>query len=179
MPSVHSDQLRLDLYLMETKAQIVSTKPRMELQEEESFETDFLGASVEECGDFLRINRHSYKWWTSGLLFVVDERSAQDHTVVLAKYAHSDTAIDGGCYGQLPPEENRWYTWRLRVPHLQSAIEVLGFGNLHTAWSVYFGNRDYLTDQDGIFDGAEAEHAIAQPEVTQGLRPYRRASYSL
>ncbi|KAI1264705.1 hypothetical protein F5Y18DRAFT_77182 [Xylariaceae sp. FL1019] len=128
---------------------------RDNLDEGEEFHTDFIGASVEECGAWLLDRQAENKSLDQNCMVIADARSAQDETVTFWKYVPDYQAPEMG-KGR---ETNRWYPFR--VPYLKvfdvfvdTAVE---YTNPLDTYGVYFWRKDELTDKDGIFDVDKAQ----------------------
>ena len=133
---------------------------REQLQEDETFETDFIGATPEECqrwaDEWSRHDRSTY----GRILAIVDARSAKDGTILMQNYVQPPAGtgyfIFGG-YGILPPETNVWYDFRVDYYQAGKVVDALHYVAPDVTWPFWYGNKERFTDEDGVFDVQECD----------------------
>lgn len=119
----------------------------------ETFETDFIGASVKDCGSWALQQQDKNSMVEKDVIAIVDDRSTKDQTIIMAIYLRS------GVQKVLREDQkaNAWYGFR--VPYLKSR-EILTlipeYGNPGELYGVYFWRKEELTDEHGIFDTDKA-----------------------
>ena len=137
------------------------------LKEGEAFETDFIGASKQDCQKWALENDKS-KNIVNGLIAILDARSAKDRTLVIQFYNDpKGPKLECGDFGILPKELGLWYEFRIdykKVPDVIASFEV---GDYDQVYPVYFGRKEELTDEHGVFDVAKAEVLMQQPYIDQ------------
>ncbi|QIX02299.1 hypothetical protein AMS68_007816 [Peltaster fructicola] len=137
-----------------------SERFRMALEENDSFDTDFIGATPEDCQAWaLERQRHDNKV-DQDLIAIVDARSAKDGTLLVQKYytlPEDCDALTFGGYGALPPERNVWYDFRVDHRYAGKVIAALTEVSPEVAYPIYYGNKDRFTNSDGVFDVQEAD----------------------
>lgn len=140
---------------------------RDRLAEGETFATDFLGASVEECGAFQLEQQRRNKKMEADSMVLLDARSGQDETVLFGYYVRSGDA-------DLLPKDKRgatWYTFRIpytKVFAMRSAMPP--YGDADETWGVYYHRKEELTDEHGVFDFDKAEELVCEGEgFVEGL----------
>lgn len=139
---------------------------KMELGKEEVFQTEFIGASVEEC----RAWTHQYQSgpWNlePDLFFIMDERSAKDETLSVQYYNRGpglpwreDGLLpeDGGpplaVDEILPQHADTWYTFRIRPDHFnQACADLSGITAPDAVLPFWFKRTAEFTTEDGVFD---------------------------
>ena len=129
-------------------------------QEDEIFETDFIGASPEDCQQWAQ------EWSTHDrstygcILAIIDARSPKDGTILMQKYVQPPAGtkyfVFGG-YGILPPETNVWYDFRVDYHQTGKVEAALLFVAPNVTWPFWYGNKERFTDEDGVFDVQECD----------------------
>ena len=131
---------------------------KRELGEDETFETDFIGATEDDCTKWLLDNQYQVKFIQHDILVIADARSARDDTVLIKAFMHHNFDFDD--FGLLPPTANTWNDFRV---HYSGAVEVvvcLGYVSPDCVYPVYFGRKEELTDENGVFDVARSKRII-------------------
>lgn len=134
---------------------------------EEVFDTDFVGASVEECRTWAR--RYQDQFGSAierDLFFIMDERSAKDQTLSLQYYNRGEGIPNryeglhpeegGPPYREdelLPQKAGTWYTFRIRPKDFnQATADLLMLTASDAGLEYWFARAAGFTTEDGIFD---------------------------
>ncbi|KAI0101369.1 hypothetical protein GGR51DRAFT_530498 [Nemania sp. FL0031] len=134
---------------------------RDSLQENETFERDFIGASVDECGAWTLDQANKRNTLHHNIMVVLDARSAEDQTVTLWFYPFEPEAPFLG-RDQKP---NTWYPFRVRYSNVgRLAVQFTDTGNPSETYSVLFRRKGELTCDNGIFDLDRAIELILNGE---------------
>lgn len=143
-------------------------KLKRELAEDEQIQTDSIGASEEDCQVWaLRRQEHDGSL-LGNLIGIVDSRTVSDGTILVQDFQpNDDVTMPFGKYGRLPPKPGHWVSFRIehsKAFDLASAVKMV---SPDITWPVYYGNKERLTDDQGVFDVDEAERLIRvhDPEV--------------
>jgi hypothetical protein len=132
------------------------------LGENETFGTDFIGASEEVCQQFVKQNYRNFI--TSSQLAIADARTAEDGTILIQVYqaedpsCNEDLVLPWPGFGILPPRdrENTWWSYRVNLEHAPQALLDLGEFGILEAELPYYGYKDRLTDERGVFNVTKA-----------------------
>lgn len=136
---------------------------RIELKDNETFNTEFIGASVQECQKWAREKQFKVNFIEQDIIAIADARSAKDATLLIQYY---DEELDGdepllfGELGELPREHNKWYDYRVDYRKAPTVISELNDGPIDGVYPVYFGRKEELTDEHGVFNVARAERLV-------------------
>ncbi|KAF2095296.1 hypothetical protein NA57DRAFT_79785 [Rhizodiscina lignyota] len=154
-------------YFNLAESRVCPTK-RTGLKDDEPLETEFIGASKEECQQFSleKARPPQVNFIEYDIIAVVDARSAKDDTLLLQYYAQQldppyEDPIEYEKFGPLPPKLNVWYDFRIDYKDAFTVIASLTEGPFETMHPTYFGLKDELTDERGIFNVAEAEFLLS------------------
>lgn len=139
---------------------------RTGLQDGESFESDFINASKEECQDWALdkwLQPVKFNFIEPSIIAIADERSAQDGTLLMSFYfgedAPDEPPMEFNGYGRLPPKGNTWYDFRIHHKAAQLFHASLLFTEPDIFFPNYFGRPEKFTDETGVFDVLKAwEH---------------------
>jgi len=136
---------------------------KQNLGENETFETDFIGASEEACQQLVRENQRGLIAFDQ--LAIADARTAKDGTILIQNYQEmpsecydEDMNIGFPLFGILPPRDknNTWWSYRVDFKDAPDALLDLGeFGILEAALP-YYGYKDRLTDERSVFNVVKA-----------------------
>ncbi|KAF2152771.1 hypothetical protein K461DRAFT_279018 [Myriangium duriaei CBS 260.36] len=142
------------------------------LKDSENFETEFIGASEQECQQWALEKQSECRGVESDIICIADARSADDGTVMMQRYARYQSHWDFGKHGKLlPPEVDIWYTFRVAYKKADLIFSSLKFGSEDCVFPVYYGARlkDRLVDERGVFDADEAERlqSSGDPKITE------------
>lgn len=138
---------------------------RFELKNTEAFQTDFFGASEEDCQSWALQQMERFNFIEQDIIAILDKHSVTDGSLLIKYYRRSPGFQLPGFDALLPPEKGRWYTFRVLYPQSSRVHADL----IHTAPDVtypfYFGRKDELTDKNGIFDVDKAVKLSIGEEV--------------
>ncbi|KAF2122575.1 hypothetical protein BDV96DRAFT_639153 [Lophiotrema nucula] len=140
------------------------------LKDGQSFTSDFIGASEEDCQQWLLENQyhpaagqHLHNFLNQDFLFIGDERSARDDTLLVKVYKRE--GIDFRTMGLLPPIPNTWHTFRVDYKDAVDIMVHLTEGEPSMAYPTYFlQHGDQMVDKNGIFDVSRANRIISGEE---------------
>jgi hypothetical protein len=148
------------------------------LGDTESFNSEFIGASVEECRNWLlEYQTPKRNWFYDGLLFIADERSAKDETL-LATYNSQNPILFEVDNITLPQKAHTWYNFRIHYKDAGEMFVDLYFRPPDDVLPTYFLRTEELTDEHGIFRMDKARGYItgelgeAWPESSIEARKY-------
>ncbi|KAI2623908.1 hypothetical protein GGS26DRAFT_213869 [Hypomontagnella submonticulosa] len=157
IPEVLAVELSRDIELFAlAESRTVEGDFKTELRDGESFTTDFIGASEEDCQTWALEQMKHHKSVESQLIAIADERLASDQTIIM-QYYNEGPELEFPPYGTLPPENNKWYSFRIKYKDAFAFDAALSFGAFDVVFPTYFGRKDVLTDEQGIFDVQRAE----------------------
>jgi hypothetical protein len=146
-------------YLVESKVCPDSSKGfKCQLQDGEPFESEFIGASQEECQNWAKRNWDDVNFIQENIIAIADERSARDGTLLLSYYCstaeHAQLEFEG--WGFLPPRSDTWYDFRIEPRGSDDLHTDLFFAPIETAYPTYFGRPEKFTNDAGVFDVSKA-----------------------
>src|SRR5205814_9191488 len=72
------------------------------LGDNETFETDFIGASEEDCQQWVQENAPQVKFIVPDLIAIADARSAKDGTILIQVYQHEAPPDEEELEGDVP-----------------------------------------------------------------------------
>jgi hypothetical protein len=133
------------------------------LEVNEPFETDFIGASEEDCQKWAHENGYRVNFIVPHLIGIADARSAKDGTILIQVHQHdvSPGEEDPGfpLFGILPPpdKKNTWWSYRVNFKDAPEALLDLGECGIIEAALPYYGYKDRLTDEYGVFNVEKAK----------------------
>lgn len=142
-------------------------KFKRELADNEKFENDFVGASEQDCQKWALEQQSRNKSFEHNILAIVDQRGVTDETLHLQIYNEGE-GLDMADFGPLPREANTWYCFRVSYKEVETVHSVLYYGPTE-AWPVYYGCKDELTDEQGIFQVAKAQKLLLDTETWLSL----------
>ncbi|KAL9623210.1 MAG: hypothetical protein Q9160_002525 [Pyrenula sp. 1 TL-2023] len=139
---------------------------KLELKENEAFETDFIGASQQDCQQWAIEQQNRYKFIEQNIIGIVDARSAKDGTILMSHFFEKiDPPFEFEGYGPLPEENDIWYDYRIPRERAADVNSALMFVAPDCTWPAYFGLKEQLTDEHGVFDVARAERLAIREEA--------------
>lgn len=136
----------------------------MELKHDETFETDFIGASEQDCQKWALEKQFQVNFIEQEIIAIADARSARDDTLLMQFYArelgHPEGPLEFPEFGVLPREHNTWYDFRIDYKGAAWVHAHLNFGPIDTVYPTYFGRKEELTDERGVFNVAKAKRLV-------------------
>ena len=126
------------------------------LAENEGFETDFIGASEQDCRKWALKRQSEDIWVEKDIIAIADKQSASDDTLSI-QYYNSSPGIELQPDGLLPREQDKWYDYRVIYKEAFTVYAALTNGSPGIVYPIYFGRKDELTDERGIFNIAKAD----------------------
>ncbi|RWA13383.1 hypothetical protein EKO27_g1724 [Xylaria grammica] len=125
-------------YLVESRAgpQDGARPFKKELAEGEILETDFIGVSESDC-----------QTWA---LDMQDRHNFIEQDLI-------GPGVEIGDEGIFPKDTGKWYDFRINYRDADLLTSSLSFGAFDVVYPVYFGRKEELTDERGIFDVSRAE----------------------
>jgi hypothetical protein len=138
---------------------------KTELKYDETFETDFIGASEQDCQKWALEKQFQVNFIEQDTIAIADARSARDDTLLIQSYAREldppEPALEFGEFGVLPREHNTWYDFRIDYKGADwVVIHLTKNGPLDSIYPTYFGRKEELTDERGIFNVAKAKRLV-------------------
>ncbi|KAI0169912.1 hypothetical protein GGR52DRAFT_487737 [Hypoxylon sp. FL1284] len=133
------------------------------LRDADTFESDFIGTSEQDCQVWAMEMQRRYNFIEQDIIGIVDARSALDGTLLVQSYSH-EPGLEIGEEGILPKENNTWHSFRIEPQHAPMVYSSLQYGALEVVYPVYFGRKQELTDERGVFDVARAERICCGEE---------------
>ncbi|PMD31073.1 hypothetical protein L207DRAFT_573147 [Hyaloscypha variabilis F] len=134
-----------------------------ELQDVEAFSSEFIGASVQECQNWALQNWFQVNFIEQDFIAIADARSAVDNTLVVQFYGRAldpEDPVEFEGFGVLPHESDTWVEWRIEPRWACWVFSDLTHGALEMSYPVYLGLKEELTDENGVFDAAEAQRLV-------------------
>ncbi|KAF4631517.1 hypothetical protein G7Y89_g6618 [Cudoniella acicularis] len=147
-------------YLVETHTCPSRSKEfKQELEDDETFETEFIGASEQDCQKWALEKQYQVNFIEQNIIAIADARSARDSTISIQSY-NDGTPLEFGRYGVLPREHDTWYDFRIDHKKATEVFISLQEGDQEIVYPVYFGHKEELTDEHGVFDVDKAERFV-------------------
>lgn len=129
------------------------------LQKGETFESDFIGASLEDCQKWALEKQYQVNFIEDDIIVVVDARSAQDKTVWVSHYEPNNDLspwVFAG-FGALPREFDTWYNYRVEFSYAHYFPVAFNYSIPEVVYPAFFGRKEDFTDEQGVFDFAAAQ----------------------
>ena len=143
-------------YLVESyKGPSDGQKFKQVLADDETFETDFIGASAQDCRKWAVEKQYQNKMIEKDIIAIADEQSTRDDTLSIQFYSRGP-GIELEGHGILPQAQKKWYDFRVIYKEADTVYIALLFGAPDIVYPVYFERKDELTDERGIFNIARA-----------------------
>jgi hypothetical protein len=137
---------------------------KLELKDDETFETDFIGASEQDCQKWAQEKQFQVNFIEQDIIAIADARSARDDTLLMQYYARELDSPEGPLefeeFGVLPREHNTWYDFRIDYKGAATVYVDLTHGPIDTVYPTYFGRKEELTDERGAFNVAKARRLV-------------------
>ena len=116
---------------------------KLELKDDETFETDFIGASEQDCQKWALEKQFQVNFIEQDIIAIADARSVRDDTLSIQYYAreldHPEPALEFGEFGVLPRERNTWYDFRIDYKGAAWVYIDLINGPIDSVYPAYFG----------------------------------------
>lgn len=160
--SADDDGVRI-FYLVESRAgpHNDDAKFRQELKDGDTFETDFLGATKQDCQQWALEQQSQHNFIEQDIVAIVDARSVRDATILMSHFnTNIDEPLEFGRYGPLPRDFDTWYDFRVDYERAADVSTAINYGPIDSVYPVYFGLKEELTDERGVFDVAKAEPLV-------------------
>jgi hypothetical protein len=133
---------------------------RKELKDDETFESEFIGASEEECQKWALEKQFQVKFLDQDIIAIADARSAKDDTLLIQYYARDmdppEPYLEFPGFGVLPKKRNIWYDYRIDYKDAAQVHASLQHVSPDCSYPTYFGRKEQLTDEHGVFNVAKA-----------------------
>lgn len=133
---------------------------KRELHENEPFESEFIGASTQECQDWAREKQSQTNFIEPDIIAVADACTARDNTILMCYYEEEDdpeeSPLEFPRFGALPQRLNTWYHFRINYEAAALFFVDLVYCPPDMAYPVFFGRKEELTDDNGVFDAEKA-----------------------
>jgi hypothetical protein len=68
--------------------------------------------------------------------------------------------IDFPGFGILPPKRNTWYDFGINYKRAPLVLIHLCYGPIDSVYPTYFGRKEELTDEHGVFDVAKVDRLV-------------------
>lgn len=143
------------------------TQPyRRALADNETIRSDFIGASTHQCQQWALEKQKPDRTAEKNLIAIADERSSCDDTLLMQYYAQYS-----GPFGErdelIPSETDKWYDFRVHYNEADAILVALKFGAPDINYPQFFGRKEELTDENGIFNTVKAMEPIGGIEAFQ------------
>ncbi|PLN86859.1 hypothetical protein BDW42DRAFT_157854 [Aspergillus taichungensis] len=133
---------------------------KRELQQNEPFESEFIGAATEECQEWAREKQSQTNFVEPDIIAVADARTARDNTILMCYYEEEDnpeeSPLEFPGFGALPQRLNTWYHFRIDYETAALFFVNLVYCPPDMAYPAFFGRKEELTDDNGVFDAEKA-----------------------
>jgi hypothetical protein len=84
---------------------------KMELRDDETFQTEFIGATEQECQNWELEHQFQHNFIEQDIIAIAEARSATDNTVLVQFYSRElepPEPLEFGVYGVFPHEHSIW-----------------------------------------------------------------------
>ncbi|KAH8702319.1 hypothetical protein BGW36DRAFT_356445 [Talaromyces proteolyticus] len=142
---------------------------RQEIQDNNTFESEFIGASAQDCQKWALNNQYRVNFVEHDIITMADSCNATDNTLSIQFYSRLDPPLEFEGFGALPREVKTWHDFRVDYKDARTVYTSLYFGPFGAVYPAYFGRKEEFTDEHGIFDVAKAERALLShgPDTVQ------------
>jgi len=145
------------------------------LGDDETFVTEFIGASEEDCQQWVQENARNFI--VPDLIAIADARTAKDGTILIQPYQHEvppeleDLDMAWPSFGKLPPRDksNTWWGFRIEIKDAPEALLDLGEFGIIEADLPYYGYKNRLTDERGVFNVVKARRITLSNEDAEAI----------
>jgi len=147
---------------------------KVELKDNETFETDFISASEQDCQKWTLEKQFQVNFIEQNIIAIADARSTRDGTLLIQFYDEeldNSEPLEFGEFGELPREHNKWYDFRVDYKGASLVTVDLTNGPIDYVYPVYFGRKEELTDKHGVFNVAKADRLVRgqDPDTPEAL----------
>lgn len=132
---------------------------KTELVNDEAFKTEFVGASEQDCQNWALEKQRETLFIEPNIIAIANARTAKNGTILMQWY-HQGEGEDIPPYGILPPKSNTWYDFRIDPENAEKVVSCLNFTEPDVVYPSYFGRKEELTDENGVFDPVKADRII-------------------
>ncbi|KAI2615877.1 hypothetical protein GGR54DRAFT_253567 [Hypoxylon sp. NC1633] len=145
-------------FLVQTRDVRVHEDPRdssmfkFELKDGETFESEFISASEEDCQTWALQQMERFNFIEKSIIAILDKRSVTDESLLVKYYRRGPGFEFPGIDGLLPPEEDKWYAFRVPYQKASKLHADLMYTAPDVTYPTYFGRKEELTDENGVFD---------------------------
>lgn len=127
---------------------------RRTIADNETIQSDFIGASAQDCQKWTLEKQFQDLAVEQDIFVIANERSTRDDTVLVQVYPR--TAWDFGGPERVPKESNKRYDFRVHHTEARTVNVAMHYVNPDICYPVFFGRKEEMTDEHGIFDAAKA-----------------------
>jgi hypothetical protein len=131
---------------------------KRKLADNEDFENEFAGASVEDCQKWLLKYQETALFIEPNMIGIADARTAEDGTILVTWYYEIE-GCDCPPYGVLPPKPGVFWDFRIRPEQARNVGGDLNYTQ-SDIFPFYFGHPKDFTDENGVFDTDKMDQAI-------------------
>ncbi|KAI1495408.1 hypothetical protein F5X99DRAFT_403673 [Biscogniauxia marginata] len=169
--SVEKESQGLNLFfLVESRSVQAREDPRdsgmfrSELSDGEGFETDFINASEQDCQSWALQQMGRFNFIEQDIIAILDKRCVTDESLLISFYARGAGIQFPGFDGLLPQEQGKWYTFRIPYRKTFTVHTALLFTAPDVVYPTYFGRKEELTNENGIFDVDRAQQLCLEED---------------
>lgn len=129
--------------------------------EDNPIQSDFIGTSVQVCQQWVLEKQYQDNAVEKDIFVIADERTCRDDTVLVEVYNQHNW--DFGGPEKLPQELNKWYEFRVHYDEVFS-VQIALNSDLppDISYPTYYGRKEELTDEYGIFNVSGAEKLLGE-----------------
>ena len=133
------------------------------LKDNETFETDFIGASEEDCQKWVREKSFQVNFIEHDIIAIGYARSARDDSLLIQRYAPELDPYKLRQYNFdfIGREYTTWYNFRVDYKEAAEVHVNLQYVDIDIVFPIYFGRKEELTDKSGVFDFAKADRLLS------------------
>ena len=138
---------------------------RSKLKDGEIFETDWINATEQDCQNWALEKSFQVNFIVQNIIIIADARSSRDDTLLVQYYNEKlDPPLEFPKFGVLPQKQNTWYDFRVDYKLADTVDTDLNFGPIDFIYSAYFGCKEALTDERGVFNVADVERLVHEKD---------------
>ncbi|KAH7350240.1 hypothetical protein BKA66DRAFT_613930 [Pyrenochaeta sp. MPI-SDFR-AT-0127] len=135
---------------------------KKKLEDEDTIESDFIGASEEDCQEWLLNEQDQVNFMEFDILFIADARSANEDTLLAKVYKRQQIVYGHG--KKLPPRPYSWYEFNINFKEAWMLHSDVNFGPASAVDPVYYERKIEAVDENGLFSVVEADRLIYHPK---------------